>query len=216
MFVMTVDQRGSRRDVDRVDAVLARLRDVETVRPFERTAGDEIQGILDDPATTARLAIELTADGHWSVGIGTGPVDEPLPASTRAGRGPAFINARDAVEAAKRHRIPFCVRGPETRWCRHAQTAGRLIADIVAARSPAGIEAVAAMRRGLTQVEAASELGITPQAMSQRLRAAGWDLEADSMDLVTDALALTDQNTAGPNTAGQNTTGQNTTAGEMR
>ncbi|AFR48970.1 hypothetical protein [Gordonia sp. KTR9] len=195
MFVLTVDQRGSRRDIDRVDTVLAALDAVDTVRAFERTAGDEIQGILADPVATARLAVELTADGHWSVGIGAGAVDEPLPPSTRAGRGPAFVHARDAVEAAKRQRVPLCVRGTDTRWCRHAQTAGRLIADVITARSSAGREAVELMRRGLTQVEAAAELDITPQAMSQRLRAAGWDLESDSLDLVADALAEADRHT---------------------
>jgi hypothetical protein len=34
----------------------------------------------------------------WSVGIGVGPVEEPLPASTRSGRGIAFTRARRAVE----------------------------------------------------------------------------------------------------------------------
>lgn len=193
MFVMTVDQRGSRTDIDRVDTVLTRLGDVDTVRSFERTAGDEIQGVLDDPTTLAHLAVELTADGHWSVGIGTGGVEQPLPSSTRAGRGTAFLYARDAVEAAKRQRIPLCVRGPDARWCRHAQTAGRLISDIVATRSAAGIEAVALMRRGLTQADAAGALDITPQAMSQRLRAAGWDLEPDALDLLADALAEADR-----------------------
>ena len=43
MFVLTVDQRGSRRDIDRVDAILTALATVQTVRAFERTAGDEIQ-----------------------------------------------------------------------------------------------------------------------------------------------------------------------------
>ncbi|MBM7278882.1 hypothetical protein JTZ10_14070 [Gordonia rubripertincta] len=200
MFVMTVDQRGSRTDIDRVEAVLTRLRDTDTVRPFERTAGDEIQGVLDDPVTVARLAVELTADGHWSVGIGTGDVEQPLPSSTRAGRGAAFVHARDAVEAAKRQRIPLCVRGPDARWCRHAQTAGRLISDIVATRSAAGVEAVALMRRGLTQADAAGVLDITPQAMSQRLRAAGWDLEPDSLDLLADALAEADRRQAGEQT----------------
>ncbi|WP_168700457.1 hypothetical protein [Gordonia paraffinivorans] len=197
MFVMTVDQRGSRKDVDRVEDLLSTLAGTDTVRPFERTAGDEIQAVLDDPAVCAQLAVDLAADGHWSVGIGTGDVEVPLPESTRAGRGAAFIHARDAVEAAKRGRIPLCVRGPDPRWCRHAQTAGRLIADVIAGRSDAGAEAVALMRRGFTQVEAAAELGISPQAMSQRLRTAGWDLEADSLDLLADTLAEADRAATG-------------------
>ena len=49
------------------------------------------------------------------------------------------------------------------------------------------------MRRGLTQADAAGVLDISPQAMSQRLRAAGWDLEPDSLDLLADALAEADR-----------------------
>ena len=56
------------------------------------------------------------------------------------------------------------------------------------------------MRRGLTQADAAGVLDITPQAMSQRLRAAGWDLEPDSLDLLADALAEADRRQAGEQT----------------
>ncbi|WP_279097724.1 hypothetical protein [Gordonia bronchialis] len=188
MFVMTVDQRGSRSDIDRVDDVLDRLAEWRTVRPFERTAGDEIQAVLDDAATTAQLTVDLAADGHWSVGVGIGPVSLPLPPSTRAGRGPAFELARDAVEAAKNQRVPLAVRGTSPRWCTHAQTAARLLADVVGRRSPAGSEAVALVRSGMTQADAAEHLGISPQAMSQRLRAAAWDVDADSYALVADLL----------------------------
>ena len=41
------------------------------------------------------------------------------------------------------------------------------------------------MRSGLSQVEAADELGITKQAMSQRLKAAGWDAETAGWELAT-------------------------------
>lgn len=64
---------------------------------------------------------------------------------------------------------------------------------MITARSAAGREAVELMRRGLTQVEAAAALDITPQAMSQRLRTAAWDLESDSLGLVADALAEADR-----------------------
>lgn len=186
---MTVDQRGSRTDIDRVGDLLTRFADVDMVRRFERTAGDEAQAVLDDATVVARLAVELATDGHWSVGIGIGPVDEPLPASTRAGRGRAFEFARDAVESAKRRRIPVAVVGTDHRWCIHAQTAIRMLADVIAGRSAAGAEATALMRTGLSQAQAATQLGISPQAMSQRLRSASWDAEIDAYALAADLLA---------------------------
>jgi len=190
---MTVDQRGSRTDIDRVDELLTHVADADVVRPFERTAGDEVQAVLADPSAVTALVVDLVADGHWSVGVGTGAVTLPLPASTRAGRGPAFEFAREAVDAAKLQRIPLAVRGPSVRWCTHVQTAARLLADVVGRRSTAGSAAVALVRAGLTQVEAAERLGITPQAMSQRLRAAGWDIETDARSLIEDLLAEADR-----------------------
>ena len=106
MFVLTVDQRGSSRlgATDRVPPTLADLHDLGSVtllRPFERTVGDEFQGVLDDPTTLPIVVERLLREGAWNLGIGVGLVDDPLPASTRAGRGPAYVYAREAVTAAK-------------------------------------------------------------------------------------------------------------------
>lgn len=43
MFVLTIDQRGSRSHGDKVPRLLSLLADLETVLPFERSVGDEIQ-----------------------------------------------------------------------------------------------------------------------------------------------------------------------------
>lgn len=192
MFVLTVDQRHSRRDIDRVDALLDGMSAAPLLRAFERTAGDEVQAVADSAVLTARLAVALAADGHWTVGVGVGAVIEPLPMSTRAGRGPAFENARTAVEGAKGQRIPIAVHGGAPRWSQHAQTAARLLTDVIAARSDQGIEAVELVRDGLTQADAAQRLGISAQAMSQRLRSARWDIEDDARRLVADLLQIAD------------------------
>src|SRR5665811_2490291 len=83
MFVLTIDQQQSRRTGDRVDAFLDLLRDAVAghedamVRPFERTIGDEVQGLLSSPELAVELALLALRTGEWQVGIGAGRVDEP-------------------------------------------------------------------------------------------------------------------------------------------
>src|SRR3954469_1864562 len=100
-LVVTVDQRDSRRAPDRIPETLRELTDVDVVLPFERTAGDEFQGLLGDPAALPVAVERLLRDDGGDVGIGIGPVDRPLPDHARAGRGPAYVHARTAVTSAK-------------------------------------------------------------------------------------------------------------------
>ena len=192
MIVLTADQRSSRTDVDRVPDLLRRYADLPAVRGFDRTAGDEVEAVFDDPERAAAVAVELAASGFWSVGLGVADVETPLPSAARAGRGPAFIAAREAVEAAKNRRVPLQVVGPSP-WCVHAQTAAALLVDLLTERTEAGREAVALVADGLTQAQAAKKLAITPQAVSLRLRTARWDLQRDTERLVARLLTLTEE-----------------------
>ena len=182
VVVVTVDQRGSRSGPDLVEALLTDLNDAGTtgtrVLDFERTAGDEVQGVLGDPAAAVDLALALAATGSWSVGLGTGPVESPLPRSTRAARGPAFENARRAVEAAKSGTEPVAVRGSDTAEAGEADGLLQLLVAVVRRRSPAGHEVCALLAEGLTQRETAQRLGVSKQAVSQRAQAALWTQEA--------------------------------------
>jgi hypothetical protein len=123
MIVLTIDQRGSTYAADRVPEILAELahrtRDREGLLvPFERTVGDEIQGILEAGRAGAELAVDLALhllrDQGWSIGIGVGQVDGPLPVVSREARGFAFYRARDAVERAKTRSkgMSVAVEGP--------------------------------------------------------------------------------------------------------
>jgi len=178
-FVLTVDQRGSRRSADRVPGVLAALSGVPTVLRFERTAGDEFQGVLDDPAVVVDVVRRLVRDGSWSVGIGAGPVQTPLPGSTRAGAGAAFVAARAAVEAAKRRPVRVAVRGVVADPAADAQAVLTALAALVERRSEQAWEAIGLVEAGRTQAEAATELGISRQAVGQRLAAGLWEVERD-------------------------------------
>ncbi len=188
MFVMTVDQRRSRRDVDRVEEVLTYLSQHRMVRAFERTAGDEIQAVSDDPNVVVDVTLDLVRSGYWSVGIGIGPVEEPLPTTTRAGRGPAFETARVAVTRAKNATAGVAVEGTDASAAADAEAVLTLLALLVSRRSEEGHDAVAQMRLGRTQSEAADRLGISKQAVSQRLSTAGWQAEGPARSLAARLL----------------------------
>lgn len=189
MWVMTVDQEGSRRHGDRVPELLTAL-DADgplaggppgLVRGFERTVGDEVQAVLDDPALAVAVALHLLRRGGWSVGIGAGAVERPLPTSSRAASGSAFIRAREAVEAAKSRArsVPLAVRGDAARDAADAEAVLVLLGAVASRRTAAGWAVIDRLgtdgRR--RQGEVAAELGISQQAVSGRLRTALWDEE---------------------------------------
>ena len=188
VLVLTVDQRGSRRSPDRVADTVAALADVPALRPFEQTVGDEFQGVLDEPAALAPVVETLLRDGTWHVGIGVGDVEEPLPSSARAGRGPAYLHARQAVTSAKSSPWHLRVLGDDPAT-RALETVIWLWAAVLARRTPRGWEVADLVAEGLSYDEAAKRLGITPSAVSQRAAAAGIVESRRARELATDLTA---------------------------
>ena len=74
--------------------LLAELHRKSTAGRFERSVGDEVQGVVEKPAEVVDIALHCLRSGQWYVGIGVGAVDLPLPASPREGSGAAFVAAR--------------------------------------------------------------------------------------------------------------------------
>jgi hypothetical protein len=193
LAVLTVDQRDSRRSPDEVPALLDRLaghdRPAPPLRPFQRTAGDEVQAVLDDAdAVVATLAVILRTGG-WSIGLGVGTVDEPLPGDARAGRGAAFVHAREAVTRAKSapHRIG--VVGADDYRAEHLETVLWLWAGILERRTERGWEVHDALAEGLSYADVGRRLGITQSAVTQRAQAAGLVDERRTRRLARDLLA---------------------------
>jgi hypothetical protein len=183
MFVLTVDQVGSRRMGDHVESLLTVLAPLRwrdgVVRDFERTVGDEVQAVLDDSGLVVEVALRLLRLGGWSVGIGAGAVAEPLPPSSRAGSGEAFVLARAAVERAKSRTrpVPLAVASHVAERGQDAEAVLALLGTVTSRRTAAGWAVVDALGRfgpGARQDEVAAALGITQQAVSQRLRTAMW------------------------------------------
>ena len=134
----------------------------------------------------------LVPAGEWYVGIGLGSVREPLPASVRAATGPAFVHAREAVERAKVVPARLAVVGPDRLSAENADALLALLAAVVQRRSQQGWEVVDLIAAGLTQRDAAQRLRISPQAVSQRLRAALWNEERRVRPIAARLLAEAD------------------------
>ena len=182
-YVLTVDQRASRDAADEVDRTIELLTntpDLTFVLPFARTVGDEFQGLLDDPVSVLGAILTLMRTQVWHVGLGIGPVDLPLPedGDPRRARGAAFFAARDAVDEAKADPHHLAVSAPGAPDEAHDVKAVLDLLDTVRqARTAAGWEVVDLAAAGLTQAASAARLGISRQAVQQRLRAAGWAAE---------------------------------------
>jgi hypothetical protein len=181
MIVITADQIGSRHGADLADdalTLLERLGRDRSVLPPDRTAGDEVQAIPVDGAAALDAALALLRTGRWSVGLGIGRVRTPLPEVTRAADGSAFIAARQAVDAAKRRPLHFAIAADDPAA---AETLGPLIELLLVLRdrrTDGGWEVFDLVESGLDQKAAATRLGITPQAASNRAQAASIRLDA--------------------------------------
>lgn len=184
VLVLTVDQRSSRSAPDLVPGALEALAPHPVLLPFERTAGDEFQGVLDAPASLAPVVERLLREDTWNIGLGIGAVDTPAPTSARAGNGPAYVRAREAVTAAKSSPWHLRVSG-ESADARDLESALWLWAALLGRRTQRGWEVVDLVDEGLTYEEAGRRLGIGQSAVSQRAQAAGLVEGRRARDLVT-------------------------------
>ncbi|KQO95451.1 SatD family protein [Leifsonia sp. Leaf264] len=210
MFVITADQVDSRHDVDRADAALAALESAygeDLALPIDQTAGDEIQILTPTAASALAMVVALARSGHWSIGLGVGDVRAPLPDAARKATGPAFIGAREAVDAAKRSDSRFALRAPDApERADIVEPLMSMLLLIRSRRSEQGWEVADLMRAGHSQKEAAGILGISAAAVSQRLRAALWRVEEDARESLGVLLAELDAEASPPTRNGTDTT----------
>jgi hypothetical protein len=197
MYVVTADQVNSRNGADRVEPALKALKlqlGRQLLRAPARTIGDELQAVTADPGAALETILLLDRLGQWSIGCGIGRVDLPVPRATRAASGPAFIAAREAVEAAK-HRTPrFALRLDEQSELDRSDVEPllELLLVLRARRTEEGWRLYDLIIAGATQKAAAEQLRITPQAISQRARAAQLRIEADAKPALVRLLAQAD------------------------
>lgn len=195
-YVLTVDQISSRHRRDAVPAALTRITERFPIATATRTVGDEFQVLfVADPVSVVDAILMLMRENTWHLGIGIGPVEEPTPADLREARGPAFLAAREAVEDAKDRpsHLRLIATNPAEQEGQDTEVLLDLMLALRARRSHAGWAAAELADAGLTQAAIGAELGISRQAVNQRLQAAQWTLDTRSRPVAARMLARTEQ-----------------------
>ncbi|WP_232828706.1 SatD family protein [Kribbella monticola] len=158
---------------DLLNTLNRRPRRTGLLRKFERTAGDEVQGVMAEARATIDVIVQLIRADRWYVGLGIGEVDEPLPRSTRAGSGAAFVNAREAVNRAKASPHHINVIGTDEHHAEQVESVLWLMASVLRRRSERGWAVADLLAEGLSRREIGVKLGISQSAVTQRAQAAG-------------------------------------------
>lgn len=173
MFAVHARYRGrDRRRAELVAASAAALTGLDGVGEVRVAGVEELTAAPETPVGVTTLVLALLAAGDWAVGVGVAPAAGAAAAADAAagalgpGGRPGLVRVR--------------VRGDDPAAADAAAdvaAAFTLLQHVISRRSAQGREATGLMRAGLTQVEAAAELGVSKQAVNQRLAAAGWAAE---------------------------------------
>ncbi|AZA13593.1 MarR family transcriptional regulator [Corynebacterium choanae] len=151
---------------------------LDGMAPFEVVDVEDIATTSTTPRAVVDTIMVLLSDGDWAVGVSFAHS-----AQLAKKQAADCLRKRAKAGVVQVNCQPF-----------HGVTSSDiesvfvLAAFVLARRTPEGREATSYMRRGFTQVEAAEYLGITKQAMSQRLQAAGWQAENAAWQLAVHLL----------------------------
>lgn len=162
-------------------------RSAEALSSLPGVAGFEVLGVEDirskvaDAEAALNLIMALLSDGNWAIGLGIADGSDSAPSDasatataavgTRAGQVRVIVDRQNATTEAADIAATFA-----------------LMAHVLHKRTYEGREATSLVRRGMNQNEAAATLGISKQAMSQRLQAAGWPAEQAGWQLALNLI----------------------------
>lgn len=187
------DLVGSRRREDRAAVHARYLKAVDAVNaeyappvPLRIGVGDEFQGIFADLgdaiAATLRVRMALWPDVDVRQGIGWGRV-LVLSEAPRVEDGPGWWAARAAIEAVEGYERRAALRAVRTAYAAAEGVPGPDPAlvnaalmtrdQVVSGLSERSMSVLDGLLRGRQQQEIAEELGISPSAVSQRIRSDG-------------------------------------------
>lgn len=178
--MIAVHARYRGRETRRADLVRRSAEALSTlpgVGTFEEVGVEDIRAHVSGPVETVDLIMALLSDGNWAIGLGI------------TQHGPAVYAATDAVGTRPAQVRVIVDKSDVATEASDIEATFALIAHVLAKRTVEGREATSLVRRGLNQNEAALELGISKQAMSQRLQAAGWQAEQAGWKLAVNLIS---------------------------
>ncbi|MER3388508.1 MAG: DNA-binding protein [Microcella sp.] len=156
-------------------------------------APELVDGALHALTPSARAALEtvlhLSRDRCWTVGLGLGSVRTPLPVGVHEVAGPGIVAAHDAASAAARRASACAVRGVDDAAVERLEPLLDLLLAHRARWSAHSWQLHDLLDAGATQAAAAATLGITPQAVSKRARAAGLRVDAEARTALAELLS---------------------------
>lgn len=204
MFVLSLSGRaGHGRDrADPVPPLLEAFDGVGLVLPAERTAGPEVLALAARAESALEVLLRAVEHGGIAVGLGLGPLEEPLPTSVREISGPAVSSAGNALQVAlTTSQVPLAVRVADPRQRETAEDAEavlRLIGWMARTRNRGQWRVVRALREDprATQAQLAERLGITQQTISRALKTSGWREESAAHPLAARLLSMIDLTSA--------------------
>lgn len=177
MFAVYARYRGRiKRRAEHVAASATAMATLPGVEHSQVIGVEDIQLTTAGAEATAQVILAFLSAGDWALGIGVGTSEELAIANSRASvaKKGGHTGARSRVLASD------------------IAAACTLLSFILARRSAEGREATSLMRQGLNQVQVAAELGVSKQAITQRLAAAGWEAEQAGWGLLVHLLERAD------------------------
>ncbi|AEG81660.1 MULTISPECIES: hypothetical protein [Corynebacterium] len=182
MFAIHARYRGrERRRAQFVQQSARALSTLKGVDEFTVVGVEDIASVITTAEAACDTVMALIAGGDWAIGIGV--LDSPT-----ATRDDALVLAATALGNSARGGTIKAKVKHDKNWADSIQSAFSLLNYVLSRRTPEGREATSLMRSGFNQNEAAAELGISKQAMSQRLQAAGWQAELSGYRLAIQIL----------------------------
>lgn len=184
--MLAVHARYRGRSVRRAELVqrsAAALSTLEGIGEFEVLGVEDICAVAHSASAVCDVAMALLADGDWAIGIGIIPGDTAREKHTRA-----VATAAVKKSARAGHVYAKVDRRGRAAEANDIAAAFALLGFVLSKRTMEGREATSLVRGGLNQNEAAEELGISKQAMSQRLQAAGWAAETAGCQLAVNLI----------------------------
>ncbi len=184
--------RATRR-AELVERSAAALSTLEGVGEFDFLGVEDICADVDTATAVCEVVMALLADGSWAISIGVSGCDakktatEGLKPAARPGQVYATVEPTVAAGTGSK-----AAKEKAKKNSANIVSAFALLSFVLGKRTAEGREATSLVRSGLNQNEAAEELGISKQAMSQRLQAAGWAAEGAGWQLAVNLIAAAD------------------------